>query len=85
MPEDAPAGKLAATRGYGAEVIALRPLRRATARRCSPSWSPSAGSSPIHPYDDPRVMAGQGTAALELLEEAGPLDVAARLPSAAAG
>ena len=33
------------------------------------------GLAPIHPYDDPRVMAGQGTAALELFEDAGPLDL----------
>ena len=33
------------------------------------------GLVPVHPYDDPRVMAGQGTAALELLEDAGPLDL----------
>ena len=33
------------------------------------------GAIPVHPYDDPRVMAGQGTVALELLEQAGPLDL----------
>jgi threo-3-hydroxy-L-aspartate ammonia-lyase len=74
MPEDAPPNKLAATRGYGAEVIAFdrygsdreELLAELVAER---------GMVPIHPYDDPRVMAGQGTVALELLEQAGPLDV----------
>ena len=74
MPEDAPPGKLAATRGYGAEVVLFDRygqdrealLAELVAQR---------GLVPIHPYDDERVMAGQGTVALELLEDAGPLDV----------
>jgi threonine dehydratase len=74
MPEDAPAGKLAATRGYGAEVI---PFDRYTADREALLAALVAERDlvPVHPYDDPRVMAGQGTVALELLEDAGPLDV----------
>ena len=73
MPQDAPAAKLAATRGYGAEVVlydrftedreALT-LRLATER----------GMTLIPPYDHPDVIAGQGTAAKELIEETGPLD-----------
>jgi threonine dehydratase len=74
MPEDAPAGKRAATNGYGAEIVTFdryaedreELLARLVAER---------GLVPIHPYDDERVMAGQGTVALELLEDAGPLDV----------
>ena len=42
------------------------------------------GLVPIHPYDDERVMAGQGTVALELIEDAGPLDLCS-CASAAAG
>ena len=74
MPEDAPPNKLAATRGYGAEVI---PFDRYAADReqLLAELVAERGAVPIHPYDDPRVMAGQGTVALELLEQAGPLDL----------
>jgi len=74
MPEDAPPNKLAATRGYGAEVI---PFDRYAADReqLLAELVDERGAVPIHPYDDPRVMAGQGTVALELLEQAGPLDL----------
>jgi len=74
MPEDAPPNKLAATQGYGAEVI---PFDRYAADReqLLAELVAERGSVPIHPYDDPRVMAGQGTVALELLEQAGPLDL----------
>jgi threo-3-hydroxy-L-aspartate ammonia-lyase len=74
MPEDAPESKLAATRGYGAEVI---PFDRYAQDREAllAELVEERGLQPVHPYDDPRVMAGQGTAALELLEDAGPLDV----------
>jgi threonine dehydratase len=73
MPEDAPAAKVAATRGYGAEVILYdraRDSREEIARRLSGE----RGMALIPPYDHPDVVAGQGTAALELLEEVGPLD-----------
>jgi threo-3-hydroxy-L-aspartate ammonia-lyase len=74
MPDDAPAGKLAATRGYGAEVIGFD--RYASDReQLLAALVAERGSVPVHPYDDPRVMAGQGTVALELLEETGPLDL----------
>ncbi len=75
MPEDAPANKLAATRGYGAEVI---PFDRYASDReqLLAELVAERGAIPVHPYDDPRVMAGQGTVALELLEQAGgPLDL----------
>jgi threonine dehydratase len=75
MPEDAPPNKLAATRGYGAEVL---PFDRYASDReqLLADLVAERGLVPIHPYDDPRVMAGQGTVALELLEQAGgPLDL----------
>jgi threonine dehydratase len=74
MPDDAPAGKLAATAGYGAEIVRFD--RYASDREeLLATLVCERGLVPIHPYDDPRVMAGQGTAALELLEDAGPLDL----------
>jgi len=74
MPEDAPANKLAATRGYGADVI---PFDRYSSDReeLLAELVAERGAIPVHPYDDARVMAGQGTVAKELLEQAGPLDV----------
>jgi threonine dehydratase len=74
MPADSPPGKLAATRGYGAEVIEFD--RYASDREALlAELVAERRLVPIHPYDDERVMAGQGTVALELLEQAGPLDL----------
>jgi threonine dehydratase len=73
MPSDAPALKLAATRGYGAEVITydrMKEDREALARKISEE----RGMTMIPPYNHVDVMAGQGTAAKELIEDAGPLD-----------
>ena len=73
MPADAPAAKLAATRGYGAEVITFDRFtedREALAR----SLAEQRGMTLIPPFDHADVIAGQGTAALELFEEVGPLD-----------
>jgi threo-3-hydroxy-L-aspartate ammonia-lyase len=74
MPADAPASKLAATRGYGAEVVLYE---RATMNRAEIAQALAAarGATLVPPYDDPAIIAGQGTAALELIEDAGPLDV----------
>ncbi|NLU69150.1 pyridoxal-phosphate dependent enzyme [Streptomyces sp. HNM0574] len=72
MPEDAPQTKLDATRGYGAEVITYDRYaedRVAIGERIAGEQ----GLTVIPPYDDPHVMAGQGTVALELLEETGEL------------
>ena len=74
MPEDAPAGKLAATEGYGAEVIRFDRYGQDREQLLAELVA-ERGLVPVHPYDDERVMAGQGTAALELLDQAGPLDV----------
>ena len=73
MPTDAPALKLAATRGYGAEVVSYDRLtedREDIARRLAQD----RGLTLVPPYDHPLIMAGQGTAALELVEEVGSLD-----------
>ncbi|MBD1550856.1 threo-3-hydroxy-L-aspartate ammonia-lyase [Pseudomonas typographi] len=73
MPQDAPAAKLAATRGYGAAVVTYdRYLedREAIGR----ALAEEHGMALIPPYDHPGVLAGQGTAAKELFEEVGPLD-----------
>ncbi|MEF2070848.1 threo-3-hydroxy-L-aspartate ammonia-lyase [Consotaella aegiceratis] len=74
MPLDAPAMKIAATRGYGAEVVTFdryKEDREALGR----ALAEDRGLTLIPPYDHPHVIAGQGTAAAELIEEAGPLDV----------
>jgi len=74
MPDDAPSGKLAATAGYGAEIVSFDRYESDREELLAALVS-ERGLVPIHPYDDPRVMAGQGTAALELLEDAGPVDL----------
>jgi threo-3-hydroxy-L-aspartate ammonia-lyase len=74
MPEDTPPNKLEATRGYGAEVVFYDRYtedRDALGRQLAED----RGLTLVPPYDDPLVMAGQGTAALELVQDAGPLDV----------
>ena len=74
MPQDAPASKRAATEGYGARVVEFD--RYADDREAIvQELVERQGLTPVHPYDDPSIMAGAGTSTLELLEEAGPLDV----------
>jgi threo-3-hydroxy-L-aspartate ammonia-lyase len=74
MPLDAPQAKIDATRGYGGEVVTFD---RYTEDReaLSARLAAERGLTVIPPYDHPDVIAGQGTAAKELFEEAGPLDV----------
>ncbi|MBC5811372.1 MAG: threo-3-hydroxy-L-aspartate ammonia-lyase [Candidatus Eremiobacteraeota bacterium] len=74
MPHDAPAAKVAATRGYGAEVVFYD---RAAMNRAelAAGIARERGATLVPPYDDPDVIAGQGTAALELLEEVPDLDI----------
>ena len=74
MPDDAPAGKVAATEGHGAEVIRFDRYGQDREELLA-ALVAERGLAPVHPYDDERVMAGQGTVALELLEDAGPVDV----------
>ena len=74
MPNDAPTVKVDATRGYGGEVVFYDRYsedREALGRRLAAE----RGLTLIPPYDHPHVMAGQGTAAKELIEEAGELDL----------
>ncbi|WP_374620501.1 threo-3-hydroxy-L-aspartate ammonia-lyase [Pandoraea sp.] len=73
MPQDAPQMKIDATRGYGAEVILFdryKEDREALSKRLAHE----RGMTLIPPYDHPHVMAGQGTATKELIEDAGELD-----------
>ncbi len=73
MPHDAPAAKLAATRGYGAEVIIYN--RQTEDREAiAAKLADERGLSVIPPFNHPHVIAGQGTSALELFREVGELD-----------
>lgn len=73
MPENAPASKRAATAGYGAEVITYNPAE-SDRKALAESLAAEHGYTIIPPYDHPHVIAGQGTAALELIQEVGSLD-----------
>ena len=73
MPNDAPELKLAATRGYGAEVVLYDRYRQDRAQIAT-ALVTERNASLIPPFDHLPVMAGQGTTALELIEDAGPLD-----------
>jgi len=74
MPADAPSVKIDATRGYGAEVV-LYDRDRDDRETMTSRLAQERGLTPIPPFDHPHVVAGQGTAAKELIEEIGPLDV----------
>src|SRR5438128_6383311 len=74
MPSDAPAIKRAATEGYGGEVVPYdreRDDREAIGRRLASE----RGLTVVPPYDHPHIIAGQGTAARELIEDVGALDL----------
>jgi threonine dehydratase len=74
MPEDAPEIKIKATRGYGGEIVLYdryKQDREAIGRRLAEERNLTL----IPPYDHPHVIAGQGTSAMELVEDAGKLDV----------
>ncbi len=74
MPADAPAVKVAGTRGYGGEVV-LYDRDREDREAIGTRLAGERGLVLVPPYDHPHVIGGQGTAALELLEEVGPLDL----------
>jgi len=73
MPHDAPAAKVAATKGYGAQVV-IYDRYKEDREQIGRDLAAKHGLTLIPPYDHPDVIAGQGTAAKELLEEVGPLD-----------
>jgi threonine dehydratase len=73
MPHDAPAAKVAATRGYGAQVV-IYDRYTEDREQIGRDLAARHGLTLIPPYDHPDVIAGQGTAAKELFEEAGQLD-----------
>ncbi len=73
MPTDAPAVKLAATRGYGANIV-LYDRNSASREEIAENLMNQFGLALIPPYDHPDIIAGQGTAAKELFEEVGTLD-----------
>jgi threo-3-hydroxy-L-aspartate ammonia-lyase len=73
MPSDAPRVKLEATRGYGGEVIQY--ARGENREEVAARIAAERGLTLIPPFDHPHIVAGQGTAAKELIEDTGPLDV----------
>ena len=73
MPADAPKVKLEATRGYGAEVVLYG--EGESRDEIAKKLSEAKGLALIPPYDHPHIIAGQGTAAKELIEDIGPLDL----------
>jgi threo-3-hydroxy-L-aspartate ammonia-lyase len=73
MPDDAPRVKVQATREYGAEVV-LYDRARDRREDIADGIAKTRGLTLVPPFDHPHIIAGQGTAALELLQEAGRLD-----------
>lgn len=73
MPQDAPASKIAATRGYGAQVVTYDRYTE-DREQIGRDLAERHGYTLVPPYDHADVIAGQGTAARELFEEVGPLD-----------
>jgi threo-3-hydroxy-L-aspartate ammonia-lyase len=74
MPTDAPKVKLEATRGYGAEVVSYD-AGNEDRQKIAEKLANERGLTVIPPFDHPHILCGQGTAAKELFEDAGPLDV----------
>jgi len=73
MPADAPKVKVAATKAYGAEVVLYE--KHQNREELAKQISSERGLTVIPPYNHPHIVAGQGTAAKELIEDAGPLDI----------
>jgi threonine dehydratase len=74
MPENSSRVKVQAVKGYGGEITFCRPTQEAREETLAEVVA-ETGAVFVHPYDNPLVIAGQGTCALELLEEAGDLDI----------
>ena len=73
MPEDAPAIKLANTRGYGAEVVLYDRFTEVREEICA-EIAARRGATIVRPFDDPAIIAGQGTCGLEIARQAAALD-----------
>jgi threonine dehydratase len=73
MPEDAPRSKMEATRSHGPHIVTYNRLTESR-ETIAGAILKETGGTLVPPFDHPMVMAGQGTAALELLDETGPLD-----------
>ena len=73
MPDDAPQVKLDATRGYGAEIVQY--TKNDDREKLAGQLAAERGLTLIPPFDHPHIIAGQGTAAKELIEDVGPLDL----------
>jgi threonine dehydratase len=73
MPKNAPNVKISAVQGYGAEILFCEPTLQAREETLA-AVVEKTGAVFVHPYNDERVIAGQGTAALELLAQCDPLD-----------
>jgi threonine dehydratase len=74
MPNNAPSVKKNAVVGYGGQITFCEPTLEARETTLAKIVEPT-GANVVHPYNDERVITGQGTAALELLEEVPELDV----------
>ncbi len=74
MPRTSPKVKSDAVRGYGGEITFCEPTLEARETTLEEVKS-RTGATEIHPYNDYRIIAGQATAAMELMEETGPLDI----------
>jgi len=72
MPETAPQVKVLAVQGYGAEI---RFCKQSERQQACDAWQAETGAALVHPFENPFVIAGQGTAALELLLQVPELDV----------
>jgi threonine dehydratase len=75
MPQDAPASKIAATRGYGARVVLYDRVGGESREEIGRKMAEEEGSILVPPFDDDAVIAGQGTLALELLEDVPDLEM----------
>ena len=74
MPNNSPKPKQQAVEGYGGRIVRCEPTLEARERTCRIVME-TTGAALIHPYNDPRIIAGQGTAAVELIEEVPELDI----------
>lgn len=74
MPNNSPKPKQAAVAGYGGQIVLCEPTLEARERTCKTVME-TTGATLIHPYNDDRIIAGQATAVVELLEEVPDLDV----------